>query len=75
MERYGNLNGDSGVTRFEIGPQDIKVEFRDGSVYLYNEQRPGMRNVEEMVRLARAGRGLNSYINQVVKKNYAAKPR
>ena len=75
MEQYGNLNGDSGVTRFEIGPLDIKVEFRDGSVYLYNEQRPSVRHVEEMVRLARAGSGLNSYISRVVKKNYAAKLR
>lgn len=31
--------------------------------------------VEEMKKMARAGRGLNSYIFKYVKKNYAAKLR
>lgn len=75
MERYGNLGGDSGVTGYELGPLDIKVEFRDGSVYLYNDQRPGTRDVQEMTRLARSGQGLNSYISRAVRKNFFAKLR
>lgn len=75
MEIYQNLNGDSGVTRYEIGVDSIKVEFRDNSLYLYNYIAPGRMPVEEMKKMARAGSGLNSYISKYVKKNYAAKLR
>jgi len=75
MERYQNLGRDSNVTRYEIGPGTIVVEFGDGSQYLYDSTRPGQGSVSEMHRLARAGQGLNSYIGRVVRKNYARKLR
>jgi len=41
MERYKNLGGDSGVTAYEIGQGSITVQFKDGAVYLYNNQSAG----------------------------------
>ncbi|PIF74298.1 hypothetical protein CLU95_1423 [Variovorax sp. 54] len=73
MEIYKNLGGDSGVTRYEVGATEIKVGFRDGSLYLYNHLRPGLATVEKMKALAVAGSGLNSFISRSVRKNFAAK--
>jgi hypothetical protein len=75
MEQYKNLGGDSGVTAFEIGDGSITVYFNDGSQYLYTNQSAGPGNITEMQRLARAGQGLNSFINRVVKHGYARKLR
>lgn len=75
MERYRNLGGDSGVVAYEIGDDSIKVQFNDGSLYLYNYQSAGRDNIEHMKKLAIAGEGLNSFINRVVKKGYASKLR
>lgn len=75
MERYKNLGGDSGVSAFEIGEGSISVLFSDGSEYLYTNQSAGSSNIAEMHQLARAGQGLNSFINRVVKKRYARKLR
>ena len=75
MESYRNLGGDSGVRAYEIGDDSIKVQFSDGSAYLYNYQSAGRSNIEEMKVLAIAGRGLNSFIMRHVKKAYAAKLR
>jgi hypothetical protein len=72
---YKNLGGDSGVIAYEIGPNSIKVQFRDGSIYLYDYTSPGMNDVEQMKNLAMRGEGLNSYISRVVRKRYAAKLR
>ena len=73
MERYKNLGGDSGVVGYEIGDTFIEVQFSDESVYLYDYQSAGSDNIEEMKRLATAGRGLNSFINRAVRKKYASK--
>lgn len=75
MERYANLGGGSNVIAFETGDQWIKVQFEDGTVYLYTAQSAGALNVEEMKRLARQGHGLNSFINRKVRKSYASKTR
>ena len=75
MERYNNLGGDSGIVAYEIGGDSIKVEFRDGSIYLYNYQSTGSSDVEHMKDLAIAGQGLNSFISKIVRKRYASKLR
>lgn len=75
MEHYKNLGGDSGVVAYEIGDNSIKVQFRDGALYLYNDQSAGHHNIEQMKALAIAGRGLNSFISRVVRKGYASKLR
>ncbi|MGO4708070.1 hypothetical protein AB4Y90_02915 [Chryseobacterium sp. 2TAF14] len=38
MEKYGNKNGDSGVSGFEIGTNFIRIEFSTGSMYEYTIQ-------------------------------------
>ena len=75
MEHYRNLNGDSGVSAYEIGGDFIKVEFKDGSLYLYNYEKTDQQNVEYMKTLAISGSGLNSFISRTVRKAYAAKLR
>jgi hypothetical protein len=75
MEHYKNLSGNSGVTAYEIGEGSIIVQFKDGAVYLYNNQSAGSANIAEMQLLAAAGQGLNSFISRVVRKGYAQKLR
>jgi hypothetical protein len=75
MERYKNLRRNSGVFAFQILPDTIIVEFKDGKRYEYNSSKPGQRHTKEMQRLALTGRGLGTYINQYVRDNYARKLR
>lgn len=70
MERYANLNGNSSVSGFEIGDTWIRVQFTDGSIYRYSYGKAGAIHVEKMKQLARAGRGLNSYIMLNCKYSY-----
>lgn len=75
MENYANKGGDAGIEAYEIGKDNIRVKFKDGSVYLYNYTSPGKSDVDKMIELAREGQGLNSYISSYVKKRYASKER
>lgn len=75
MERYANLSGNSAVIAYEIEPGAITVQFDSGMFYLYNGSSTSSANIHEMQSLARAGRGLNSFIVRVVKKGYARKWR
>lgn len=75
MERYANLGGNSGVVGYEIGNDFIRVQFSDGSIYLYTYASAGADNIEQMKRLARNGRGLNTFISKNVYKRYARKER
>lgn len=70
MERYGNLDGDSGVVAYRLFPDRIWVKFRGGDIYEYGPLRPGPRKVETMKRLARSGRGLSTFISRHVRENY-----
>ncbi len=70
MEQYDDLSGKSGVTSFEIGEGCIRVEFRNGPVYLYNNAITGNSNIQKMISLAKSGKGLNTFINQNVKDKY-----
>jgi len=73
MEKYRNHGKDSGVFAFQIDNDSITIQFQDKSTYLYNYVRPGQQAVEHMKMLARAGEGLNSFINRSVRKNYFEK--
>ncbi|MBA3707169.1 MAG: hypothetical protein H0W84_15080 [Bacteroidetes bacterium] len=75
MKRYRKLNKDSGVYAYEIGRDNIKVQFNDGSVYLYTNVNTGKKNIEQMKKLATTGKGLTTYINIHVKEKYALKVR
>jgi len=75
MKPYLDVNGNSGVTAYEYGDNWIVVEFRGSSQYLYTYQSTGRNDIEQMKRLAREGKGLNTYINKYVRKRYAQKLR
>lgn len=75
MRRYANNSGHSGIIAFEITHNSIRVEFKNGWFYLYNNIKPGMAIVENMQRLAESGRGLNTYINTTVKDEFFSKSR
>jgi hypothetical protein len=73
MDRYQHLDGESGVAYYECGLDFIRVQFRNGATYVYDSTRPGIDHVEHMKELARAGKGLSTYISQVVRTSYARK--
>ncbi len=73
MPTYKNVSGKSGVASYEIQENAIIVTFHVGRPYLYNNDAPGKDLVEEMKRLAESGEGLNTFINQHVRENYAKK--
>lgn len=75
MEKYGNKNGDSGISGFEIGSNFILIEFSTGSIYEYTYQSAGTNNIEMMKNLAISGSGLNGFINTYVKFKYSRKIR
>jgi hypothetical protein len=73
MRPYPDIEHDSGISAYEIGQGSITIRFADGGIYLYDASAPGAKHVAEMQKLARSGRGLNTYINKHVRRNYAAK--
>ena len=75
MERYRDWDQDSGVKAFEVGEDRIDVQFKTGAAYRYTAASVGPENLSQMVKLARAGDGLNSFINRVVSKRYSARLR
>lgn len=73
VQRYHNLTGASGVLAYDAGRDYIRVKFIDGQVYRYDHERPGRAKVARMKRLAESGRGLSTYISQVVRGEFAGK--
>ncbi len=75
METYRNLSGDSGVVAFETGDDFIAVRFRSGDIYWYTNASVGARHIAAMKKLARAGKGLSTYISShpEVREGYAKK--
>lgn len=71
MQRYKNLNGNSGVKAYEINRDSIIVEFTNGGCYLYTNESAGAPHITAMHRLAQLGKGLNTYINQNTHMAYA----
>lgn len=75
MKPYANDGGESGIIAYQIGPDFIRVEFSDHSIYRYTYGATGRENVEHMKRLASNGHGLHSFINKTVRKAYDRKER
>ncbi|OAB75671.1 hypothetical protein [Cochleicola gelatinilyticus] len=68
MNKYRNLDGDSGVDSYEIGNDYITVKFnKNYRTYTYSYAKAGENNVEEMKSLAINGAGLNAFINKYVR--------
>lgn len=71
MIPYKNLDGNSGVVEYEVGPTFIKVRFQhNAKIYVYDYASPGRPHVEQMKKLADAGKGLSGYISRNVKDQY-----
>ncbi len=69
MQRYADMDRDSGVMGFEISDTSIKIYFKSTArPYIYSYRIAGQIHVEQMKLLALAGDGLNKYINDHVKK-------
>jgi len=73
MEKYRDIGGNSGISAYEVGDDFIIVCFAKGGTYLYNYFTTGSYHVNNMIRLARLGNGLNGYINLNIKHSYARK--
>ena len=73
MQRYGNQSRESGVVAYDIDAGRIIVQFRNGDRYLYTEDSAGAGNIARMQELAKAGRGLSTFISQHVHDRYARK--
>lgn len=70
MQYYSGVNHGSGIAAYEAGADFIRVQFLDGSVYLYTYTSTGRHKIEAMKSLAEQGDGLNTYINQHVRADY-----
>lgn len=71
MQRYADINNDSGVVGYEIHATSITVWFEGAArPYTYSYARAGQFHVERMKQLAQSGDGLNAYINRNVKFKY-----
>jgi hypothetical protein len=64
MKAYKNLNGNSGITYYEIGEDFIDIRF-ENKTDIYRYQNPiSNHHLNEMKKLAVQGKGLGTYINQ-----------
>ena len=71
MERYKDIDNDSGVEAYEIGSDFINVKFQGiVKVYKYSYASAGQQHIEKMKFLAANGEDLNAYINKHVKYKY-----
>ena len=71
MERYLDLDDDSGVVGYEIGDTFIRVKFSGtAKIYTYSYRKAGQFHIEKMKVLAKSGNDLNSYIMRNVKYLY-----
>ena len=75
FEPYRKTGGDTGVVRYALENGAIHVQFRDGTVYVYDNAATGHTHVSAMQGLAVAGSGLSTYISQNVHDRYARKYR
>lgn len=71
MEPYKNKQGNSGVLAYELGPDFIRLRFRDrDDVYTYSYRSAGKRKIESMKKLAKTGKGLSTFVSRHVRDQY-----
>ena len=73
LKSYLNLNGNSGIRKYDIGQDWIRLQFQSPTIYVYDYQRPGKDHVDRMKVLALSGRGLDTYVSQDVRGAYSRK--
>lgn len=71
MEKYSNINGNSGVIAYDLGHDFIRVKFINNSIYLYTVESAGRENINQMKSLAKKGLGLSTFISQFINCHYA----
>lgn len=68
MVLYKNLRGNSGVLAYEILEDRIILLFKGTArTYSYSYSKAGRFHVDNMKKMAKAGHGLNSYVNRYVR--------
>jgi hypothetical protein len=77
VKRYRNLSNEAGVRAYAYGRGWIRIQFVRGGTYEYTSRGVGQANLRKMKRLADAGEGLTTFINQHpdVKNGYARRLR
>lgn len=75
MTRYLGYGGPSNIAAYEAGYDYIKVQLRNGEVYTFDHRKPGQHHVEQLKFLAKRGAGLDRYIDDKVRHQYALKSR
>lgn len=70
MTPYANQSGRSAVVAYCIEDNAIIVEFKGRRRYCYTDRSAGHANVEHMKQLARAGRGLGTFITRNLRDDY-----
>ena len=72
MKIYGNGNGNSGITAYEIHENNdaIDIEFTSGGIYTYHRVNIGDIHFAVICELANAGAGLNGYLNRLRKQKF-----
>ena len=73
MVPYKNSAGNSGVMAYAIGDDSISIQFVDGTIYVYTNKSAGVGNIKHMKELAKAGKGLSTFISTTVKDRYEQK--
>ena len=73
MPHYKNLSGHSGVVAYETATDSITLTFTDGGRYLYTSVSVGRAALDRMIALAKAGRGLSTFVSQHVRDRYERK--
>ena len=76
MHEYGDRDHDTGVTGYLFVKNGIILKFKSKEeFYLYNYRKPGSEHLANMKKLAMAGSGLSTYVNQHVRENYYKKSK
>lgn len=74
MKTYKNLSGNSGVAAYEAGNTYIHIKFKgESGIYTFNYKRPGRVIVEQMKAMALKGKGLGTFITELVGANFDSK--
>jgi len=73
MTRYVDVDGESWISAYQVRPDAIVVQFRDGATYVYSHLSAGIAAIETMKRLAASGEHLHSFINKFVREAWAEK--
>ena len=62
--RYRRINPASPVVAYAVTADSITIAFNSGSAYRYTNRSAGAEHVAQMIRLARLGKGLGTYVAQ-----------